>query len=404
MSSIGTIFTLLTVLVTPICILASYNTITHSYGQYLMLLISLELVLVLLFSTSSIMSFYVLFELALLPLYMLIGSYGASTERLRASVLLWVYTFFGSLSMLIGIVWLVLMTGSTDLTMLPQYGLQLVDSRMVWLLLAIGIANKIPNVPLHIWLPRAHVEASISASIILAAIVLKLSTYATLVLLINVLPGSASYHSALWLSLGLISYLHASLATITQIDSKTLIAYSSVSHMAIITIGLHSNSILGIVGGMILAIAHASSSAALFIIFGQVLYDRLHTRTLYYLGNIASYAPSLRSLLFLSIFANSATPLSVNWLAEFYVLTGIASTNWMVTVILGTTIITTALYSFWMYSYVLGTSVTSTSVLLDANRMEVSTLLYVLVPNFVLGISLWLIEPSLTHSAVCLLY
>jgi NADH-ubiquinone oxidoreductase chain 4 len=188
-----------------------------------------------------------------------------------------------------------------------------------------------------------------------------------------------------------------------QIDSKTLIAYSSVAHMAIITVGLHSNSYIGILGAILLAIAHASSSSALFIIFGQVLYDRLHTRIIYYLRNIGAYMPSLRTLLLLAIVANSATPGTVNWLAEFYVLIGSTYQNLLVAGLLTSTVLLTAAYSFWMLTYVSGNS-SGAYVLADATKAEQTTLLYLLVPNIIIGLYPYLVEASLMDSAVALVY
>lgn len=246
-----------------------------------MLLFSLEAVLIYLFLTDNLITFYVLFELSLLPLYLLIGQFGASTERLRASKLLWTYTFLGSLCLLVSIVWLLSLFGATNFTTLNLVLSQQFDSstiNLAWFLLAIGIANKVPSVPMHIWLPKAHVQANVSTSIILAAIILKLSTYASVILLINLMPNASAFFSSIWLTFGLISYIHASIATLSQIDSKVLAAYSSVAHMSLITIGIHSNNYWCIVGAILLALAHASSSAALFALFGQVLYDRLHNR------------------------------------------------------------------------------------------------------------------------------
>lgn len=252
----------------------------------------------------------------------------------------------GSLCLLIGIVYLIVTIGTTDLNQIPNLSLNLIDTRFIWILFAIGLAIKVPSVPFHIWLPRAHVEANVSSSILLAAIILKLSTYGSLVLLLDMLTSSTAYFQDLWLWLALVSFLHSSVVTMIQIDSKTLIAYSSVAHMAIITVGLHSNSYIGITGAILLAIAHASSSSSLFIIFGQVLYDRLHTRTIYYLRNIGGYMPTLRTLLLLAIVANSATPGTINWLAEFYVLIGTTYQNLLVAGVITSTVLLTALYSF----------------------------------------------------------
>lgn len=235
--------------------------------------------------------------------------------------------------------------------------------------------------------------------------ILKLSTYGTLLLLLDVLTTSTAYYQDLWLWLALVSFLHSSIVTIIQVDSKTLIAYSSVAHMAIITVGLHSNSYIGIIGAILLAVAHASSSSSLFIIFGQVLYDRLHTRTIYYLRNIGAYMPSLRALLLLAIVANSATPSTTNWLAEFYVLTGITYQSLLVTVIIASTVLLTAGYSFWMLTYVSANSdLAGTHTLADATKIEQASLLYLLLPNLVFGIYPSLIEPYLMTNAISLLY
>lgn len=401
-SQISTTFIVLTVLIIPVCIVASYNNIVHGYLGYISLLLTLEAILVYLFATSDLIGFYVAFELALLPLYILVGCYGASSNRLRASLLLWSYTMVGSLCLLVGIVYLIVTVGSTSLELIPIYTLNLNDTRIIWILFALGLAIKVPSVPFHIWLPRAHVEANVSSSILLAAIILKLSTYGTVVLLLDLLTNSTAYYQDLWLWLALVSFLHSSIVTMIQIDSKTLIAYSSVAHMAIITVGLHSNSYIGITGAIILAIAHASSSSSLFIIFGQVLYDRLHTRTIYYLRNISAYMPSLRTLLLLAIVANSATPGTINWLAEFYVLIGSTYQNLVVAIVITSTVLLTALYSFWMFTYVNGNN--SNDYLMDATKLEQTSLLYLLIPNIIIGVYPSLIEGYLIESTLNLVY
>ena len=333
LENISWTFIILTVLIIPVCLMASYNNIVHGYTMYIALILILEIVLIYLFATTDLIGFYVAFEMALLPLYVLVGCYGASSNRLRASLLLWSYTMIGSLCLLIGVVYLIVTAGSTNLNYLSISLLDLLDTKIIWILFALGLAIKVPSVPFHIWLPRAHVEANVSSSILLAAIILKLSTYGSIVLLLDLLTNATAYYQDLWLWLALVSFLHSSVVTVIQIDSKTLIAYSSVAHMAIITVGLHSNSYISIIGAIILAIAHASSSSSLFIIFGQVIYDRLHTRTIYYLRNIGSYMPSLRTLLLLAIVANSATPGTINWLAEFYVLIGSTYQNLIVSIV-----------------------------------------------------------------------
>jgi NADH-ubiquinone oxidoreductase chain 4 len=308
----------------------------------------------------------------------------------------------GSVSLFIALIWLISTMGVTDYTALNYSLLNYNNYNTAWLLLGLGLAIKVPSVPLHIWLTRAHVEANVSTSVVLAAVILKLSTYGTIVFLLLILPYGSAYYSSLWLLLGLISFIHASLSTLSQIDSKVLIAYSSVAHMSIITIGLHSNHYIGIIGALLLAVAHASSSSALFIIFGQVLYDRLHTRVLYYIRNITSYSPSLRTTLLFAIVSNAGTPSTLNWVAEWYALLGIAHSNLLVSVLLASTVLLTASYSFWLYSYT--TSQIGNYVLYDLTNIEQSNLLYLLVPNILLGLNVWLIESYLINGSIALMY
>jgi NADH-ubiquinone oxidoreductase chain 4 len=197
LNNISVAFIVLTVLIIPVCIMASYNNIVHGYFAYITLLLTLEGILIYLFATSDLIGFYIAFELALLPLYVLVGCYGASSNRLRASLLLWSYTMVGSLCLLIGIVYLIVSVGTTDLNLLSILTLNMVDTRMIWILFAIGLAIKVPSVPFHIWLPRAHVEANVSCSILLAAVILKLSTYGSLLLLLNMLTNATAYYQDL---------------------------------------------------------------------------------------------------------------------------------------------------------------------------------------------------------------
>jgi len=301
------------------------------------------------------------------------------------------------------------MFGTTNFSSLNLILTQSLDNstlNIVWLLIALGIANKVPTVPLHIWLPKAHVQANVSTSIILAAIILKLSTYASLVLLINLIPNTAAYFSSILLTIGLVSYIHSSIATLSQIDSKVLAAYSSVAHMSLITVGIHSNNYWALTGAILLALAHASSSAALFTLFGQVLYDRLHNRLFYYLRNVTAYAPGLKIMLLLTMLANSGLPSTINWISELSILAGIAANNIFVAIVLSTTIFTSALYSFWPYSFVTaGIAVTSKfNYIFDLTKLETSLLLYLLVPNFIFGINVWLIEPIVLKDVISLLY
>jgi NADH-quinone oxidoreductase subunit M len=174
--------------------------------------------------------------------------------------------------------------------------------------------------------------------------------------------------------------------------------------MALITVGLHTNNYVAIIGALILAVAHASSSSALFIIFGQVLYDRLHTRCIFYIRNISTYLPTLRNFLIVAIVANAATPTTVNWLGEFMILAGSSHNNLLVTFLMTSTVLLTALYSFWMLTYVTSNSSFSYSIIGDCTKRETATLLYLLIPNFILGLYPSLIETGLIDCSIRLTY
>ncbi len=313
----------------------------------------------------------------------------------------------GSLCILLGSIYLIQSSGTSDMEYLTIGLSDALDTRWPWVLSAIGLAIKIPSVPVHIWLPRAHVEANVTTSILLAAIILKLSTYGTIVQLLYILTSSSAYYQDLWLWLAVVSFVHSSLVTSAQVDTKVLIAYSSVAHMAIVTVGLHSNRIEAIVGAILLAVAHAFSSGALFVLFGQVVYDRLHTRVIYYLRSLGTYMPRFRFLMLVAIVANAGTPGSLNWAAELYVLMGAVHQSMIVAVLMASTVLLTAVYSFWLFTAVSSNPAPSdgtTLALTDCTRSEVSSLGYLLVPSFILGLAPYLVERRILVDALSMLY
>ena len=244
--------------------------------------------------------------------FILIIIFGSGENKIRSATLLFLYTFAGSLPMLLAILTIYSYVGTTDFTVISLSEINLEHQKILFFCFFIAFAVKTPLWPFHIWLPKAHSDSPLFGSILLAAIVLKFSTYGILRVLINILPDATNYFSPLVQTIAIITLIYASLATIVQEDTKKLIAYSSVAHMAIVTLGLFSNTIYGIEGAILLAIAHAFVSPALFICVGGILYDRTHTRMIYYFRGLVTYMPIFTVFFFIFILANTAVPLSLN--------------------------------------------------------------------------------------------
>jgi len=241
--------------------------------------------------------------------------------------------------------------------------------------------------PLTGWLYRAHADSPLSGSILLAATILKFATYGYLRILINFLPDATNYFSPLIQTIAIITLIYASLATIVQEDTKSLIAYSSVAHMAIVTLGLFSNTIIGIEGAILLGLAHGFVSPALFIICGGILYDRTHTRLIPYIRGLATYMPIFTIFFFFFILANTGVPLTLNFLGEFMSLVGIFQRNPLIGALGASGIVLSACYSIFLYNRIsYGSYSPHLPFLKDINRREFMLLISLLIPTVLLGI------------------
>lgn len=272
----------------------------------------LQSMLTAVFLVQDLLLFYVFFEAVLVPLFVLVGVWGASADRVRAAFLLFLYTLFGSLFMLLAFIAITSMAGTSDLQVLSLAGVNFEKQKLLWLAIFASLAVKTPLLPVHIWLSRAHVQASVAVSMLLAGLVLKLATYAYVRILLPILPEASAYYGPLVQTICVITLIYSSLTTLRQTDFKVLIAYSSVAHMAVVVIGLFSNSMQGIEGALLLSIGHGFVSPALFYCLGGVLYDRYHTRQLRYYRGLVQYMPIFAILLFVFVLGNMSTPLTLN--------------------------------------------------------------------------------------------
>ena len=342
-------FVLLTTIIIPISIISNWKSIKENTIIFLIIILLLETSLLIVFLVLDILLFYIFFESILAPLFILIGLYG-SNEKVRASFYFFLYTLLGSLFMLLSIITMLSLIGSTDFDVLSKTNFLYTTQLFLFYGIFIAFAVKTPIIYLNSWLLKAHVESPLSGSIILAGIVLKLSLYGILRLILPLLPKAFIYYTYIVFLIGVLTIIYASLSTLRTIDVKELIAYSSVSHAAVYLIGLFSNTLHGIEGGITLGLAHGFVSSGLFICAGGVLYDRSSTRLITYYRGIAQIMPIFSILFFILSLGNCGVPLTLNFLGEFMSLYGVFERLPLAGALASLSIIFSAAYTIFMFN------------------------------------------------------
>ena len=315
-------FILLTTIIIPISLLSNWKSISKDVEAYIMIILLLESLLLAVFLVLDILLFYIFFESILPPLFILIGIFG-SDNRVKASFYLFLYTLLGSLFLLLSILAMSSIMSTTDFDTLFKGNFVYITQLFLFYGIFIAFAVKTPTMFLNTWLLKAHVESPLGGSIILAAIVLKLSLYGILRLILPILPKAYMEYTYIIFLIGVITIVYASLSTLRTIDIKELIAYSSVSHAAVYLLGVFSNSIQGIEGAITLGLAHGFVSPGLFICAGGVLYDRSHTRVISFYRGVTQVMPLFAILFFILCLANCGAPLTLNFIGEFLSLYGV---------------------------------------------------------------------------------
>nr|YP_010165698.1 NADH dehydrogenase subunit 4 [Lactarius trivialis]QRN74270.1 NADH dehydrogenase subunit 4 [Lactarius trivialis] len=380
-------FVLLTTFVSPIAILSNYNNINNNLKYFLISFLLLETLQIGVFVVLDLLLFYIFFESVLPILFLIIIIYGSGEARIRSALLLFLYTLAGSLFMLLAILQIYSYVGSTDFQIISLSDINLDNQKILWLGFFIAFAVKTPLWPLTGWLYRAHADSPLAGSILLAATILKFATYGYLRVLINFLPDATNYFSPLIQTIAIITLIYASLATIVQQDTKALIAYSSVAHMSVVILGLFSNTIQGIEGAILLALAHGFVSPALFICVGGIIYDRTGTRIIHYVRGLVTYMPVFTILFFIFTLSNTGIPLTLNFLGEQLSLIGIWERSPIIAALGATGIVLSAIYSIYLYNRIsYGTYSPHLKPIKDISRREFILLLTLLIPTVLLGI------------------
>ena len=385
---LGLFMVLLTTFLIPVCLILSFSLSNLAQiKEYNIAFLVLESILLGVFSTLDVLLFYLLFEAVLIPLYFIVGVYGSRGRRVRASYLLFLYTLVSSLFMLLAILFLYFKSGTTDFQALQSLNLTSFSEKLCWIAFFLSFAVKMPLMPFHIWLPEAHAEAPTSGSVILAGILLKLGGFGFIRYSLCLFPEASSFFSPFIFTICSFGVIYASLTTLQQVDLKKIIAYSSVGHMGIVTIGIFSGNVQGIVGSIILMISHGVDSGALFFCIG-VLYERHHTRIVKYYNGLINTMPIFMVFFIIFTLGNLGLPITSSFIGEFLVLIGCFSINSSTALLSGTGMVLGAAYSLWLCNRIGFGNIKTYSIFefYDLNRREFYVLLPFLFLTFLIGI------------------
>ena len=368
---ISMLFILLTTLLTPICVMASWESIQTRVKEYMIAFLIMETMMIGVFSALDMVLFYLFFEGGLIPMFLIIGIWGAE-NRVYATFKFFLYTLLGSVLFLLAILWLFFKFGTTDIPGLMGLGIDPWWQNLLWLAMFAAFAVKIPMWPVHTWLPDAHVEAPTAGSVILAAVLLKIGGYGFIRLSIPILPDASAYFTPFIFVLSVIAIIYTSLVALMQEDMKKLIAYSSIAHMGFVTIGVFTFTQTGIEGGIMVMLSHGLVSAALFLCVG-VVYDRVHTRLIDRYGGLVHRMPLYAVVFMVFTLANVGLPGTSGFVGEFLVLAGVFQVNTWVAFLAATGVVLSVCYALWLYRRVIFEvlSKTDLKLILDLNRREV---------------------------------
>ena len=344
---ISILFILLTTFIAPICIFSGINSIKFKIKEFLIAILVMETLMLGVFCSLDLVIFYLFFEGGLIPMFLIIGIWGGP-KRVYSAFKFFLFTLLGSVLMLVAIISIYWITGTTDVVKLLNTSIVKEYQYLLWLAFFSSFAVKLPMWPFHTWLPDAHVEAPTAGSVILAAILLKMAGYGFIRFSLGLFPIASDYFTPLIFILSIIAIIYTSLVALMQDDMKKLIAYSSVAHMGFVTIGIFSITKQGLEGSIIQMISHGLISAALFLCVG-VLYDRYHSRMISSYGGLVNIMPKYALVFMVFTLAALGLPGTSGFVGEFLVLVGVFQKNILVAVLASLGVIFAAAYMLWLY-------------------------------------------------------
>ena len=382
---ISILFILLTTFITPICVITVNATIKNRLKDFLIAILILETFMIGVFCSLDLVVFYLFFEAGLIPMFLIIGIWGGE-RRVYSAFKFFLYTLLGSVLMLVAIISIYWITGTTDVIKLYELGIDAKYQNLLWLAFFSSFAVKTPMWPVHTWLPDAHVEAPTAGSVLLAAILLKMAGYGFIRFSLGLFPDASLYFVPLVYTLSLIAIIYTSLVALMQEDMKKLIAYSSVAHMGFVTLGIFTMTQQGIEGSIFQMISHGLVSAALFLCVG-VVYDRLHTRLINRYGGLVSIMPKYAIVFMVFTLGALGLPGTSGFIGEFLVLMGAFKKNILVATIASLGVILGAAYMLWLYKRIIFGKLINEDVkkMFDLKRFEIVTLWLLVLPIIFFG-------------------
>ena len=385
---ISVLFVLLTAILTPLCIIATFTSITKRVKEYLICFLLLESLVIAFFCSMNLLLFYIFFEAILIPMYLIIGCWGGE-KRVYAAIKFFIYTFFGSVMFLIALITIYVKVGTFDIPHLVGDMQGAVNDlpHWVWIAIFIAMAVKVPMLPFHTWLPDAHVQAPTAGSVMLAGILLKVGGYGMIRVLLQIFPEMSAHFAHYVIYLSIAAIIYAAFVAMAQSDMKKMIAYSSISHMGYVTAGIFTGTIAGIEGAMFQMISHGIVSSGLFLVVGM-LYDRMHSKEIDAYGGVAYRMPILATFFMILMLGSVGLPGTSGFVGEFLSLVGIFKYQMIISVFAALGIVLGAVYMLSLYKRVMFGEITKPNIkkMLDLDFHEIIGLLPLVILVIYFGI------------------
>jgi len=346
---ISIFFLLLTTLLIPLCLLTSWNSVSDNLKEFLIAFLVLDFFLIGTFCVLDLLLFYIFFESVLIPMFLIVGIWGSRERKILAAYYFFLYTLLGSVLMLLSILYIYYQIGTTDYEVLLTFSFSTLEQKLLWFTFFLAFASKVPMVPVHLWLPEAHVEAPTAGSVILAGVLLKLGTYGFIRFSLPLFPKASFFFTPLVYTIAVIGIVYTSFTAIRQTDFKRIIAYTSIAHMNVVILGIFSFNTIGIEGAILQSLSHGFVASALFLVIG-VVYDRYRTRLVQYYGGLASVMPIYIFIFLFFTMANIGFPGTSSFVGEFLIFTGSFKVNSTITFLGATSVIVGGAYSLWLFN------------------------------------------------------
>ena len=384
---ISLFFLFLTTMLIPLCILASWNSVSFNVKEFLIAFLILDFFLIATFCVLDLLLFYVFFESVLIPMFLIVGVWGSRERKILAAYYFFIYTLLGSVIMLLSILYIFDQVGTTHYETLLTFSFSEKEQKFLWFAFFLAFAGKVPMVPVHLWLPEAHVEAPTAGSVILAGVLLKLGTYGFIRFSLPLFPKACFFFTPMIYMVAVIGIIYTSFTAIRQTDFKRIIAYTSIAHMNLVILGIFSFDTVGLEGAIVQSLSHGFVASALFLVIG-VVYDRYRTRIVQYYGGLATVMPIYVIIFLFFTLANISFPGTSSFVGEFLILAGSFKVNTTITFLGATGIIIGGAYSLWLFNRISfgNLKVQYTSKFLDLNQREFLTFFPLLLGTLIIGI------------------